>query len=951
MIKDSRKIAAILAADVVGYSRLMGADEEGTLAALKLRRATFDRLVAEFDGREFGSVGDSLMAQFPSALNAVRCAQVIQRSIAQDNAALPAAKRMELRIGVNLGDVIEENGTLFGDGVNVAARLQSLAEPGGVLVSGAVYEQVRNKLHAQFTFVGTRQVKNIAEPVRTYAVSELAAATVRRRIGALLARRVTIAAPVYLVIAVLSIWQCGRLVATASLPAWMLPALITALAAGFVPAMAITWHFDRRHRSPPWVGFAAASLATLLACAVAWWAWQGYFDDLAQSAITRPAVKAQPVVAVAALQNLTRDRELDWLCEGVANLVRDGLAESKYLVVVSPRRWQAVLRTRTGSAGDPAADLLASAARAGIDYVVSGEFLKGPEGLLLTARLSDVASGVHLAGQRNEELTPQTLLGEATRLVVLTKRELGVPHTESVASFSADFAVNNMAAYEAYLGGLSYFLKFDYRAAEGAFRTALELAPHFHMARYRLAHVQIASGDTEAALASLAAIPGDAQVTRREQLYVDGARALFARDPAKAKAAYTNMLKEFPFDVEARWLLVLSHDMAYEDDAAIAELKRILAQEPENDHVWSYLGETYLRIGKYDLARQSLDRYMKLKPRDPFGFTVLGQLEQLAGKPVEAAARFEHALELEAGFAPARLALARTEVLRDRWDEAERRFQELVTDSAAPAAFRIDAAFDLAALMRAEGRFAASLEPLQKLEPEIRREGIREAMALAQRGLAYAELGRFDEAAKLIDLAVERSPGTPTRYLFARGLMLLMRGDPAGAAEVAAEIKAQQPPSDDPVGAKVATENAVRAAAYLEGMVELDSGRAAGAAAMLRQVDALPGYQYALYKLGLARAVHAHGNTDKALQLARAAIAERDSGNVRLDDMRLDLEADRSRALLLEAEILYSLGKRDLAHDRATTFLRRWRAADSRDPERVRAEQLTAKAAVNPSKA
>ncbi|MGQ0835924.1 MAG: tetratricopeptide repeat protein [Gammaproteobacteria bacterium] len=950
MIKDSRKIAAILAADVVGYSRLMGADEEGTLAALKLRRATFDRLVAEFDGREFGSVGDSLMAQFPSALNAVRCALAIQRSIAEDNASLPTARRMELRIGVNLGDVIEEKGTLFGDGVNVAARVQSLAEPGGVLVSGAVYEQVRNKLHAQFTFVGTRQVKNIAEPVRTYAVSELAAATVRRRIGALLARRVTIAAPLYLAIAGLAVLQCERLIASASLPSWMLPALITALAAGFVPAMAITWHFDRRHRAPPWVGFAAASLAMVLACAAAWWAWRGYFEDRAQSAITRPAVKAQPVVAVAALQNLTGDPQLDWLREGVANLVRDGLAESKHLVVVSPRRWQTVLRTQAGGAS-LAEDVLASAARAGIDYVVSGEFLKGPEGLLLTARLSDVASGVDLVGQPNEKLTPQTLLGEATRLVLLVKRALGVPHTESVASFSADFAVNNMTAYEAYLGGLGYFLTFDYRGAERAFRTALELAPDFHMARYRLAHVQIASGDTEAALASLAAIPDEARLTPRERLYIDGARALFARDTAKAKTLYTGRLQEFPFDVEARWFLVLAHDMAFEDDAAVEELKRILAQEPENDYIWSYLGETYLRIGEYELARQALDRYMQLKPRDPFGFTILGQLDQLAGKPAEAAARFEHALELQAGFTPARLALARTEVLRDRWDDAEGRFRELVGDAAAPAAFRIDAAFDLAALLRAEGRFADSLEPLQHLEAEIRREQIREAMALAERGLAQAELGQFDEATKLIDLAVARSPGTPTRYLFARGLMLLMRGDPAGAAAVAAEIKRQQPPNADPTGAKMATENAVRAAAYLEGMVELESGRAAKAAGTLRQVDALPGYQYALYKLGLARAVLAQGNTDEALELARAAIAERDSGNVRLDDMRLDLEADRSRALLLEAEILSAIGKRNLAHDRASTFLRRWRAADSRDPERVRAEQLTTKAAGNANKA
>jgi TolB-like protein/class 3 adenylate cyclase/Flp pilus assembly protein TadD len=167
-----RKIATILAADVVEYSRLMGMDEPGTLAALKLRRALFERLVTEFEGREFGSVGDSLMAQFPSAVNAVQCAQAIQRAIAKENLPLALDRRMSLRIGVNLGDVIEEDGALFGDGVNVAARLQSLAAPNGILIAGAVYEHVKKKLPTRFNYAGVRHVKNIPDPVATYEVLE-----------------------------------------------------------------------------------------------------------------------------------------------------------------------------------------------------------------------------------------------------------------------------------------------------------------------------------------------------------------------------------------------------------------------------------------------------------------------------------------------------------------------------------------------------------------------------------------------------------------------------------------------------------------------------------------------------------------------------------------------------------------------------------------------------------
>jgi adenylate cyclase len=170
MVRDSRKIAAILAADVVDYSRLMGADEAGTLAALAIRRTLFDTLVGEFDGRVFGSVGDSLMAEFPSAVHAVECAQAIQGAVANENAVVPSGKQLRLRIGVNLGDVIESNDGVAGDAVNVAARLQALAKPGGVLISGTVYDQVHLKLPARYVDAGTRRVKNIEEPVRLFEV-------------------------------------------------------------------------------------------------------------------------------------------------------------------------------------------------------------------------------------------------------------------------------------------------------------------------------------------------------------------------------------------------------------------------------------------------------------------------------------------------------------------------------------------------------------------------------------------------------------------------------------------------------------------------------------------------------------------------------------------------------------------------------------------------------------
>ncbi|MFQ6018297.1 MAG: adenylate/guanylate cyclase domain-containing protein, partial [Kiloniellaceae bacterium] len=166
----ARRLVAILAADVVGYSRLMGEDEEGTLGTLRAHREVVDRLIREFDGRIFSGAGDSVMAEFPSPVQAVRCAVHIQEELGRRNAELPEARRMHFRVGVNLGDVMVEEGNLFGDGVNIAARLESLAAPGGICISDTVYQQIRNKVSLGYEDLGEHSVKNIAEPVTAYRV-------------------------------------------------------------------------------------------------------------------------------------------------------------------------------------------------------------------------------------------------------------------------------------------------------------------------------------------------------------------------------------------------------------------------------------------------------------------------------------------------------------------------------------------------------------------------------------------------------------------------------------------------------------------------------------------------------------------------------------------------------------------------------------------------------------
>jgi adenylate cyclase len=176
-VTRTRRLAAILAADVAGYSRLMGADEEGTLERLKaLRRELLDPKIAEYHGRIVKTTGDGMLAEFPSVVDAVRCAVAVQQAMPERNTGIAADNCIELRIGINLGDVIVEGDDLYGDGVNIAARIEALADAGGVFVSNTVYDQVRDRLPFVFEDLGEQQVKNIARPVRIYRVCDAGAA-------------------------------------------------------------------------------------------------------------------------------------------------------------------------------------------------------------------------------------------------------------------------------------------------------------------------------------------------------------------------------------------------------------------------------------------------------------------------------------------------------------------------------------------------------------------------------------------------------------------------------------------------------------------------------------------------------------------------------------------------------------------------------------------------------
>jgi class 3 adenylate cyclase len=169
--RHHRRLAAILAADIARYSAIMGADEAGTVRDLKAHQAAVLPLISEHGGRIIDTAGDGILAEFRSVVNAVECAVSLQKTMAERNADILPDRQMKFRVGVNLGDVIYDDARVYGDGVNIAARLESIADPGGICVSGAVYEQVQKKLPLAFTDLGAQSVKNISDPVRVYRIN------------------------------------------------------------------------------------------------------------------------------------------------------------------------------------------------------------------------------------------------------------------------------------------------------------------------------------------------------------------------------------------------------------------------------------------------------------------------------------------------------------------------------------------------------------------------------------------------------------------------------------------------------------------------------------------------------------------------------------------------------------------------------------------------------------
>lgn len=744
-------------------------------------------------------------------------------------------------------------------------------------------------------------------------------------------RRVVRVAVAYIIISWVLLQVIDVLLPAFDVGEWVFRAFLTLAFIGFFITIILSWVFDINDhrvvktsgkRLPRW-GKSIISLPLIVLVGLGgWWVWSGYVTD--EESELRPTESTElPIVAVMQFRNLTADPANDWLGEGLANLIRDNLTQSRFLRVVSPQKFRSII----GEESDP--KLIAELSEEeGIGFILSGEMLITPGGISISSRLSDIIGGIDLSARQTENLATATLLSAAGPIAAQVKQGLNIPHTEQIDIFAADFASQNLTAYESYVAGLGFFLNYQYQQAEQAFTAALLLAPDFAVARYRLAYIQAATGRTDMAEENIRMALETSNIPDREKRYIEAAQALFARDYETASGLYMALLTEYPFEVEAREMLAKTYWGQYKAQDAVREMQILAAEEPQNEVIWSTLGGYLLAMGEFERAQPALEKFAKLAPDNANSYTLLGDSLRYQGDFNAAIELYKKALEIDPTMRGVATSLATIDYLQAEYIQAEQGFTSIADNATLTNSDRLDAMFALQSLQVAKGSFSAAEQLIERFSAAIQEEQIREALAASIRALLNLESGNKNAARDLSESAISLSPGVPTRYLFARGLVELNFGEYDKVSVTATEIISHALPADNPDR----TED--KAAAYLTGMASLLQDDMDSARADLDRATELGGYDYQIYDLGLAQLLMQVGEAEDAIEKIQAAI---------IPDMvepRIDLEATRVRALLLMAEIKKSTNDLPAAGLLAQQFLSRFSSASPDHPDVVLANNI-----------
>ena len=548
----SRRLAAIVATDVVGYSRLIGADEEGTRAAMrKLRDELWEPKASQFGGRIVKTTGDGQLLEFPSVVEALKYSVELQQGMAERNVDVQDERRIELRVGVNLGDVIVEDDDIHGDGVNIAARLEGLAEPGGICVSGKVYEETKGKLNLEFEDLGEQEVKNITDPVQTYRVG------FRNYV------------PVVVAPASTKKPDAKR--------RWLIPAIAAAALVIAVVGGGLAWW-------QPWVTRVEAA-------------------NVADMAFPLPD---KPSIAVLPFDNLSGDPEQDFLGDGLTQNIISSLSKARGMLVIA-RNSTFTYKGKPVKVQRVAEDL-------GVRYVLQGSVQRDGDRLRVNAQLIDAVKGHHIWSETYDRKLEDlfAVQDDITRQIVV---EMQVQLTEGEQARVRQRTTNNLQAWGHAAKGYTLFErlgKADNAAARQEFQRALETDPNYAWAWAMLGwthFVDVRDGFSPDPAASLKQLE---EATRKaialEDTLPDAISMLAGL--AWMRGNYDEALVEGrraialnPNSAENHAILTIYTQSVGDWDETIALSKTAVRLHPHYPSWYLFeLGRAYIFKGQYDLA-------------------------------------------------------------------------------------------------------------------------------------------------------------------------------------------------------------------------------------------------------------------------------------------------------------------------------------------------------------